>query len=206
MPPASQQRSCVPGLTFSRLLCCALAWMSVSAEAIIVQPEGSQVEIALQRGRAAAENRTPPDRLYAWFGSDDEFEPRGFLMTKMAGLTVMSAHFALRSQTPTEPDVNQILVDDTLLVSAIIFGNSQTFAANSYMLLTQGARTIKPVRVRFDAQASRTTVWPQSPAYRAKVVASFQYGDIDPQAKSVLSVFPGEGGEIQFHLDFGKID
>jgi hypothetical protein len=204
MPLSFVQRSWLS--VFSPLVCCMPAWSSLPAHAIIVQPTTSQVEIALQRGRAAADNRTPPDRLYAWFGSEAEFEPRGFVMTKMVGLTVMSAHFALRSQVPGEPDINQILVDENLLVSATIFGHSQTFAANSYMLLMQGGRTIKPVRVRFDGQASRTTLWPRAPAYRAKVVASFRYADIDPQAKAVLSVFPGNGGEIQFDLDLSKID
>jgi hypothetical protein len=193
-------------LVFSVLLATLPAWNPTPAIAIIVQPGTSEVDIALQRGRAAAENRTPPDRLYAWFGSSEELEPRGFLMTKMVGLTVMSTHFALRSETPGEADVRQILEDDTLLVSAIIFGDTPRFAVDSYMVLTQGGRSIKPMRVRFDGQATRTTVWPKPPAYRAKVVGSFRYVDIDAAAQSVLSVFPGQGGEVQFQLDFSKID
>ena len=179
---------------------------AMDASAIILEPQSPQIQIALQRGRAAADNRTPPDRLYSWFGSDDELEPRGFVMTKMVGLSVMSAHFALRSQTPGERDVQQILSEPTLLISATIFGPNPTFAVESYMVLAQGDRTIKPVRVRFDAVATRTSVWPKPPAYRAKVVASFAYADMNPQGKAVLSVFPGQGGELQFDLDFAKID
>jgi hypothetical protein len=176
------------------------------AHAIVVDPTPVQVESALQRGRAAADARTPPDRLYAWFGAADELAPRGFLMTKMAGLTVMSTHFALRSQTPGEPDIRQILEDEHLLISAMIFGGDPRFAVDSYMVLMQGGRTIKPVRVRFDGMAARTSVWPRSPAYRAKVVATFAYAEIDPQAKTVLAVFPGQGGELQFELDFSTIE
>jgi hypothetical protein len=195
-----------PGVLFSVLLCCESALTAVPVAAIIVQPRASEIDIALQRGRAAADNRTPPDRLYAWFGSNEEFEPRGFLMTKMVGLTVMSTHFALRSETPGEADIRQILAEDTLLVSTVIFGDTPRFAVDSYMVLTQGARSIKPVRVRFDGQAARTAVWPHAPAYRAKVVASFRYADLDAAAPSVLSVFPGQGGEVQFQVDFSKID
>jgi len=179
---------------------------SVIAEAIEVQPTRAQIEAALERGRAAAVSRTPPDRLYAWFGTSNELEPRGFLMTKMAGLTVMAAHFALRSATPTETEIAQILEDRTLLINVIIFGNRPNFAVDSYIVVEQGGRTIKPVKVRFDGQASRTSVWPQAPAYRAKVVASFPYEELNPHAKTKVSVFPASGGEVSFELDFSQIE
>jgi hypothetical protein len=210
--------STVGDLTYRRralagLIASALPiWFSVAfvsarpAHAILVELSPTQVEAALERGRAAADARTPPDHLYAWFGDADELAPRGFLMTKMAGLTVMSAHFALRAQVPADADIRQVLDDPSLLISAMIFGSDPRFAMDSYMVLIQGGRTIKPVRVRFDGMAARTSVWPGSPAYRAKVVASFPYAAIDPQAKTVLSVFPGRGGEIQFELDFSKIE
>jgi hypothetical protein len=102
--------------------------------------------------------------------------------------------------------VKQILDETTLLVSVSIFGNRPDFAQDCYMLFGQGSRTIKPVKVRSDGQAARTTVWPNAPAYRAKVVASFNYVDFDPRAVARLSIFPAGGGEISFDLDFSKID
>ncbi len=173
--------------------------------AIEVQPTREQVQAALDRGKAAAAARTPPDRLYAWFGSDKELEPRGFLMTKLAGLTVMSAHFALRAQTPSEAEIRQILDEQSLLVSVIIFGDRPDFARDSYMVMSQGARAIKPIKVRFDGQAARTPIWPKSPAFRAKVVASFRYSDFDPRARTRISVFPAAGGEVFFDLNFAEI-
>lgn len=187
----------------------ALLWGVVPPSggyAIEVQPGPSQIAAALERGKAAAVARVPPDRLYAWFGSVKGLEPRGFLMTKLVGLTVMSAHFALRSETPSEAEIRQILEEHTLLVSVTIFGERPTFAMDSYLVLVQGQRTIKPVRIRFDGQASRTSVWPASPAFQAKVVASFSYADLDPRAKTRLSVFPSVGGEVSFDLEFSKID
>ena len=179
---------------------------SVCAQAIEVQPTRLQIEAALERGKVAAAARTPPDRLYAWFGSTNELEPRGFLMTKLAGLTVMATHFALRSATPSDAEINRILEERTLLISLSIFGDRPNFAADSYVVLLQGPRTIKPITVRFDGQASRTAVWPNAPAYRAKVVASFSYADLDPLAKTRISVLPGSGGEVSFELDFNQID
>lgn len=173
--------------------------------AIDVQPTREAVRAALERGKAAAAARTPPDRLYAWFGSENELEPKGFLMTKLAGLAVMSAHFALRSRSPSDTEIQQILDEQSLLVSAVIFGDRPDFARDSYIVLTQGARTIKPIKVRFDGQAARTPVWPKPPAFRAKVVASFAYADFDPRAKTRISVFPAAGGEVAFDLDFSRV-
>jgi len=193
------------GLAGAITLACVFL-KSVEVQAIDVQPTRSQIETALERGKAAAVARTPPDRLYAWFGSVNEREPRGFLMTKLAGLTVMSAHFALRSATPADAEINRILEDQSLLISVVVFGDRPNFAVDSYMVLQQGQRTIKPINVRFDGQASRTSVWPHVPAYRAKVVASFFYADFDPRARTRISVFPGSGGEVLFDLDFKQID
>jgi hypothetical protein len=118
----------------------------------------------------------------------------------------MSAHFALRGVSPTDAEVKQVLQDPLLLVSVAIFGNRPDFAMDSYVLLMQGNRVIKPVRVRFDGQAARSSVWPKAPAYKAKIVASFSYEDLDPRAKTRLSVFPADGGEVSFDLDFAAID
>src|SRR5881628_3121339 len=151
------------------------------AQAIELQPSAEQIASALEHGQAAATTRTPPVELYSWFGppSDpaNEFRPRGFLMTKLSGLAVLSAHFALRAQQPNEQEIRRVLDD----------------------------RKIMPVRIRADDTADRTSVWPKSPAYRAKVVASFTYGDFDPLAKTQLSVFPRTGGELSFDLDFAAI-
>lgn len=176
------------------------------AEALVLSPTPEQITAALERGKAAAQARIPPDRLYAWFGSTDELEPRGFLMTKIVGLRVMATHFALRGERPTSDDVQKILDEPSLLISVTFFGDRPDFAADSYMLLSQGDRIIKPVKVRFDGRAQRSSAWPRSPAFQGKIVASFSYADLDPAAPSRLSVFPSGGGEISFDLDFAAID
>ena len=181
--------------------------VTVSATfAIEVQPKADQIAAALERGQAAAVAHTPPDRLYSWFGpGSGDLTPRGFLMTKLDALAVMSAHFGLRGLRPSPLDQDQTLADPYLLVSITLFGERPAFAVDSYVLLQQGDRTIIPVKVRFDGTASRSSVWPSSPAYRAKIVAFFAYADLDPGAKSRLSVFPKGGGEVTFDLDFAAI-
>jgi len=174
--------------------------------AIEIHPSPAEIAAALERGKSAAQSRIPPHRLYAWFGPSGDLEPKGFLMTKMAGLRVMSAHFALRGQTPSEEEIRQVLDDRSLLVSVTIFGHRPDFAIDSYIVLIQGERIIKPVKVRFDGRAARTSVWPRPPAYQAKVVASFPYEELDPRAKTHLSVFPAGGGEVGFDLDFSQIE
>jgi hypothetical protein len=179
------------------------------ASAIEVQPNAAQIEQSLERGRAAATARTPPVELYAWFGPPNEpaneFRPRGFLMTKLSGLAVMATHFALRSAQPTDQELQRVLDDKYLQVSVMLFGDRRDFAQNTFVMLTQGDRKIMPAHVRVDGTADRTSAWPKSPAYRAKVVASFAYGDFDPLVKTQLSLFPRGGGEISFALDFASI-
>lgn len=189
----------------SLLGCGILAWTG-AAGAIDTRPEPARIQAALERGKAAAAARIPPNQLYAWFGGKNELEPRGFVMTKMAGLAVMATHFALRSETPAEADIRQILDEQAMLISVTIYGGHPAFARDSYMVLTQGGHTIKPAKVRFDGQANRTSVWPKMPAYHAKVVASFPYGEFDPRARTRISVFPSAGGEVAFDVDFSQVE
>ena len=67
------------------------------ASAIEVHPQPGQIVGAKERGHAAAIARTPPDRLYTWFGPDSgALTPRGFLMTKLDALAVMTREAASR--------------------------------------------------------------------------------------------------------------
>jgi hypothetical protein len=99
----------------------------------------------------------------------------------------MSAHFALRSAAPSEAEIRQVVDDHSLLISSVLVGDRPDFARDSYLLLAQGVQTIKPVKVRF-------------------VVASFNYADLDPKAKTKISVFPAAGGEVAFEVDFALIE
>ena len=179
--------------------------VTVPSQAIELQPTPEQIQAALERGKSAARQRLSPDQLYAWFGASEELAPRGFIMTKLGSLLVMANHLSLRDQTPTEQDITQVLANEQLLVSVVIYGDRMTFAADSYVVLEQDGRTVKPATVRFDARGDRTTVWPQQPAYRAKVIAQFPYADLDPRAKTRLTVFPSGGGQVSFDLDFAHI-
>ena len=178
----------------------------VSAHAIDVNPTAGQIQTALDQGAEAAERRMPPDSFYVRFGVADEVQPKGFLVTKIGALSVLAAHMALRGLEPSKADVAQVLEVKTMLISTVILGNTPNFAVDSYMVLDQGGKTIKPVMVRFDAKADRSVVWPKSPRFKAKVVASFNYADFDPRAKTTIIVYPATGGESSFSIIFGEID
>ncbi|HXH85340.1 MAG TPA: hypothetical protein VNI35_00855 [Nitrospira sp.] len=173
--------------------------------AIESQPSQKQIRAALDQGAQAAKQHSPPDIFYTRFGATDEVHPSGFLITKLAGVSVMATHMALRGLQPTEADIAQVLDGKTMLISATIFGNVPNFAVDSYMVLDQAGKTIKPVTVRFDAQANRSAAWPESPRFKAKVVASFAYADFDPVAPTTITIFPANGGEVTFPLDFSQI-
>ena len=177
----------------------------VSAHAIDVHPTAEQIQTALDQGKEAAQKRSPPDTFYARFGSTGERHSSGFLITRLGGLSIMAAHMALRGIQPSEVDMTQVLEGQTMLVSTVIFGNVPNFAVDSYMVFDQGGKTIKPVTVRFDGVADRSAVWPESPRFKAKVVASFNYTDFDPHAKTTITVFPANGGETSFTVDFSEI-
>ena len=174
--------------------------------AIEVQPAQAQVRAALDRGKEAAVQHQSPETLYARFGSADHLHPGGFLITKLGGLSVLATHMALRGLEPSAADIAQVTEAPTMLVSAGILGDSPSFAVNSYMVLDQGGRVVKPATVRVDGQASRSSAWPQSPRFRAKVVATFRYSDFDPNERTTITVFPGTGGEIHFSLNFAEIE
>lgn len=178
---------------------------SLESRAIELSPTKAQIKTAVEHGLQAARDRVPPNRLYTWFGSDREFEPKGFLMTKMNGLTVMASHFGLRGEEPSAAEIERVLTEQTMLVSVTIFGRTRTFAKDSYIVLKQGEKLVKPVNVRFDGVAHRTNVWPHAPGYKAKVIGSFPYGAFDAKAKTTILVFPSEGGEVSFDVDFSRI-
>ncbi len=177
----------------------------VPAHAIDVHLTEQQIQTALDQGKEAARKGMSPDSFYVRFGVADEVQSKGFLITKIGALSVMATHMALRGLQTSEADVTQVLEGKTMLINTVIFGNKPDFAVASYMVLTQGGKTIKPVTVRFDAQADRSVVWPESPKFKAKVIASFNYADFDPKAKTTITVFPASGGESSFSMDFSGI-
>jgi hypothetical protein len=174
--------------------------------AIEVQPVQAQVQLALDRGKEAAARRQALETFYARFGSNDDVHPGGFLVTKLGGLSVLATHMALRGLEPSVADIAQVTEASTMLVTAIIYGDSPSLGVNSYLALDQGGRVVKPVTVRADGQARRNKTWPESPKFHAKVVAAFRYTDFDPHAQTTITVFPASGGEIHFPLNFAEID
>jgi len=182
-----------------------LIYLPLPAMAIEVHPTTEQIQAALDKGKQAAQQHSPPDALYVRFGAADDLHPSGFLVTKLSALSVMATHMALRGAEPTEADIAQALDAKTMMVGTVIFGNDPAFAVDSYMVLDQGGHSIKPVTVRFDGQAGRSAVWPASPRFKAKVVGAFNYEDFNPMAAATLTVFPASGGESSFHLDFRQI-
>jgi hypothetical protein len=184
---------------------CLAMFAATGAHAIEVKPSQDEIRAALDRGAEAAKEHRPPDSFYTRFGASDELHPSGFLITKLAALSVMATHMGLRGVEPTEADIAQALDGKTMLVSATIFGNVPNFAVDSYMVLDQAGKTIKPMNVRFDGQASRSAAWPEPPRFKAKVVASFAYTDFDPTAQTTITVFPANGGEVTFPLDFSQL-
>ena len=194
----------------SMFLCLGVVALScfprVSAHAIEVHPTAAQIQSALDQGKEAAQRGMAPDSFYVRFGVKDEVQPMGFLITKIGALSVMATHMALRGLQPSNADVNQVLESTMMLINTVILGNTPNFAVDSYMVLEQDGKQIKPVMVRFDAQANRSVVWPKSPRFKAKVVASFNYADFDPKAKTTITVYPATGGEASFSINFGEID
>jgi hypothetical protein len=178
---------------------------ATGASAIETHPSQEQIQAALARGAEAAKQHSSPDTFYARFGATDDLHPSGFLITKLGALSVMATHMGLRGVEPAEADIAQTLDGKTMLVSATIFGNVPNFAVDSYMVLDQGGKTIKPVTVRFDGQANRSAAWPEPPRFKAKVVASFAYGDFDPVAQTSITIFPANGGEVTFPVHFAQV-
>jgi hypothetical protein len=191
-----------------RSTCIALAlilFATVKAYGILPHPDKEQVDHAVKKGMDFAQQNRPPNELYWHFGSKKKFEPQGFLVTKVSGLAVMSGHYALRGEQPTDQDIQRMLGEDALQVVVTIFGNTPSFAQDSYLLFKQDEQIIKPDRIRFDARARPVGDDQGDPVFRAKIVGLFPYGTFDPESRATLLVFPGAGGEIRFDLDLSTI-
>ena len=178
---------------------------SLPSFAVVAHPTVEQQREALEKGQSAAQAKIPPSQLYWKFGSSQDLAPHGFIITKLGGLTVLSAHFSFRGATPSSEDINRIMKHSLLEVSVTVFGGFPEFAVDSYIILKQGDRLIKPTTVRSDARAHRSVAWPNDPPYKAKIVGSFSYGTFDTLLPTIVSVFPGDGGEVSFDLDFSSI-
>lgn len=179
---------------------------AVPSAAIEVQPTDEQIRAALAKGKEAARDHRPPDSLYARFGESDEGRPGGFLMTKLGRLAVMAAHLALRGLEPEPVEIAQMLEEPTMSVAVMIVGTHPSFAMDSYMVLNQRGRLIKPMTVRYDGRASPSEGEIDRPLFKAKVVAAFKYDEFDPLAKTTITVFPPKGEAVSFVLDFSRID
>ena len=191
-----------------RSTCIALSlilFATVKAYGILPHPDKEQVDHAVKKGMDFAQQHRPPNELYWRFGSTKKFEPQGFLVTKVSGLAVMSGHYALRGEHPTDQDIQRVLGEDTLQVVVTVFGNTPGFAQDSYLLFMQDDQMIKPDRIRFDARARSVGQDQRDPIFRAKIVGLFPYGTFDPESRATLLVFPGAGGEIRFDLDLSTI-
>ncbi len=87
------------------------------AWSIVQHPSDRQIEEAMENGREGARNKKPPTELYYRFGSlEDDAQPYGFLMTRLSGIAVLSAHFFLRGEQPTSQDIQRILMEEGLQV------------------------------------------------------------------------------------------
>ncbi len=173
--------------------------------AIMVDPPPQEIQNAVQKGRDAAQQKVPPSRLFWHFGSKESFQPHGFLMTKIGGLSVLATHYALRGEEPTQEAIQRVVNEKELQVIVTVYGEFPTFARESYLIMKQGEQIINPERVRADGRAISVARQTGKPIFRAKIVASFPYGAFDPEGETVLKVFPGAGGEIEFPLELGKI-
>jgi hypothetical protein len=177
----------------------------VPSAAIELRPTHADIRDALARGQQAAHEHLPLDRFRVTFGPVGDNQPGGFLLTKLGSLSVLAAHMARRGAEPSQSDIDQVIDAPTMLVNTVIFGDTPSFAVDSYMVLEQGAKTIKPATVRVDGTADRSAVWPNSPRFKAKVVGSFKYADFDPMADTAIIVYPAGGGEIRFAINFAGI-
>ncbi len=173
--------------------------------AVFQHPDAMQVNESLERGFNFAKEHRPPNELYWHFGSTEKHEPRGFVVTKMTGLAVMAAHFALRGERPADAEIQQVLAEESIQVVISIFGNSPGFAQDSYLLLKQGEQVVKPNRIRVDARAREAGYQQGAFVYRAKIVGLFPYERLNLESEASLLVFPGGGGEMSFELDLPHI-
>ena len=121
--------------------------------------------------------------VYARFGAGMNC-PSGFLIATQGALR--DGDTWRFGAGPARP-MAQVMETKTMLVSTVIFGDAPS-TPRRVMVFDQAGSAIKPVTVQFDGQANRTCL-AERPRFKA-VVASFNYNDFDPRAKTTITVFP----------------
>ena len=103
--------------------------------------------------------------------------------------------------------LGQLLEQELVTNSASRFTRAAFLGAEHREVHTRGLQQSHhtPGDFLHTAIVGRSAAYPESPRFKAKVVASFAYTDFDPTAQTTISIFPANGGEVTFPLDFSKI-
>ena len=189
----------------SFILLCALLFIPCSrAGALLINLNDQERAEALKQGSEQGFNVIKyVNQLYK-FGEGDVFSESGILRTKWSKLMIISGLKAVKNLKPTDQEQLMVLSDTTLQVDIHVYGDKMDFANDYKVYLIQKDKQIEADKISADDVAyspQRGDETKGFPKYRATIRSYFDYGSIDPKAKTKV-VLVKYKKKVIFEVDF----
>ena len=189
------------------LFLCVLCVIPCSrAGAILINLNDQERAEAHKQGSEQGMNVLKYVNQHYKFGEGDLFNENGILRTKWSKLMVISGLMAAKDSRPTEQEQFMILGDTALQVDIHVYGDRMDFANAYKVYLVQSEKQIEADKISADDAAysppggSGTTGFPK---YRATIRSYFDYGKIDPKAKTKV-VLVKDKKKVIFEVNFAE--
>lgn len=143
------------------------------------------------------------NQLYK-FGEGDVFSESGILRTKWSKLMIIAGLMAVKDLKPTDQEQLMVLNDTTLQFDLHAYGDRMDFANDYKVYLMQKDKQIEADIISAGDVAyspPESAVTTGFPKYRATIRAYFDYGKIDPRAKTKV-VLLKDNKKVIFEVNF----
>ena len=187
------------------LFLCMLCVIPCSrAGAILINLNDQERAEALKQGGDQGLNVLKYVNQHYKFGEGGLYDESGILRTKWSKLMVISGLMAVKSLIPTEQEQFMILGDTTLQVDIHVYGDKMDFANAYKVYLVQSEKQIEADKISADDVAYSPKgggVTTGFPKYLATIRSYFDYGKIDPKAKTKV-VLVKDNKKVIFEVNF----
>ena len=187
------------------LFLCMLCVIPCSrAGAILIDLNDQERAEALKQGREQGFNVIKyVNQLYK-FGEGDVFSESGILRTKWSKLMIISGLKSVKNLKPTDQEQLMVLNDTTLQFDLHAYGDRMDFANDYKVSLIQKEKQIEADKIYaddVDYSTPEIAVDTGFPKYLATIRSYFEYGKIDPKAKTTV-VLIKDNKKVIFEVNF----
>ena len=152
-----------------------------------------------------AKNKASPVKIiksYS-FGKLKLYEDFGLILTKFMYLAKLSAMCAKHYDRFDKTLIKKVLNIDTLDIMITTYGSRENFLENSNIVLKQGKKIIRPIKILKQKITDPTAGFLNIPYYKGYIAGYFPYSRIKPKGKTII-ILCKKRGESRFEVDFSR--